>query len=644
MDGRSQVGGHAFLSYVREDSALVDQLEQVLRDAGIPVWRDRSALWPGEDWREKIREAITDDALVFIACFSTNSLARARSYQNEELVLAVEQLRLRRPEQPWLIPVRLDDCELPDLEVGGGRRLSSHQWVDVFGDGFNEGAARLVAAIRRILGPPDARNVGAASHNLAVVEDNAARGIWTDPTALMPTDDRLPSASEPPARTDAAPDVGSVVAGDRANTFAPTSRRPALRPYFFLSYARTPKRDPADKENPDRWVYKLYRDLCDVVLLLTDAAPEEAGFMDREDRLGLEWNPELVSALKGCRVFVPLYSRRYFESSYCGKEWFEFARREATKRAQGGEIARAIVPALWTRVNRDSLPDVAQSVQFDHSALGERYSKEGFYGIMRLQNYRSEYRRAVHWLAERIVEVGDANIAYANDDVAHEQMPAPFESLPSAFGPGSASRTTSQQIHIVIIAPHNSTLPPGRSREYYGITPGQWNPYRPDYPLPLAEYELELLRKCLDARPVEITIDDLVGWHSPGSARPPTLVLVDPWAAMIPEYQQQLRAIDELEESWIGVLIPWNSKDRDLSAVGQDLRLKLREHLGRKLASVPRRCKMAASGIPTLEDFGQILPDMAMILLRRYRKSLPVSPADPSSSGHGFGHRIPNGT
>jgi hypothetical protein len=165
VNGRCQVGGHAFLSYVSEDSAQVDRLEGVLLGAGIPVWRDRSALWPGEDWRERIREAITDNALAFVAFFSSNSLARVRSYQNEELVLAVEQLRLRRPGQPWLIPVRLDDCELPDLEIGGDRRLSDLQWVDVFGDGFEEGATRLVAAIQRILGPPDARNIHAVSQD-----------------------------------------------------------------------------------------------------------------------------------------------------------------------------------------------------------------------------------------------------------------------------------------------------------------------------------------------------------------------------------------------------------------------------------------------------------------------------------------------
>src|ERR1700691_1088362 len=160
------------------------------------------------------------------------------------------------------------------------------------------------------------------------------------------------------------------------------------RPYFFLSYARTPKRDPSDKEDPDRWVYKLYRDLCAVILQMTAARPEEAGFMDRENKLGAEWSPELMSALQRCKVFVPLYSPRYFESSNCGKEWFAFARHEVTNKARGAHTVSAIVPALWTRMDRHVLPGVAQSVQFDHAALGERYCAEGFYGIMKLQNYR----------------------------------------------------------------------------------------------------------------------------------------------------------------------------------------------------------------------------------------------------------------
>ena len=171
------------------------------------------------------------------------------------------------------------------------------------------------------------------------------------------------------------------------------------RPYFFLSYARTPKRDPSDRDDPDRWVYRLYKDLCAEILQMTDARPEEAGFMDRENKIGTEWSPELIANLTRCRVFVPLYSRRYFESDNCGREWFAFARREITRRARGGPVVDAIVPALWTRLNRERIPNVAQAVQFDHNVLGERYCIEGFYGLMKLQNYRADYQRAVHRLA-----------------------------------------------------------------------------------------------------------------------------------------------------------------------------------------------------------------------------------------------------
>ena len=98
--------------------------------AGIRVWRDTAELWPGEDWRAKIRHEIASNALVFVACFSRQSLAREASYQNEELALAIEQLRLRRPDRPWLIPVRFDDSEIPNWDIGGGRTLTTIQHAD----------------------------------------------------------------------------------------------------------------------------------------------------------------------------------------------------------------------------------------------------------------------------------------------------------------------------------------------------------------------------------------------------------------------------------------------------------------------------------------------------------------------------------
>jgi hypothetical protein len=148
---RNSRRGHAFISYVREDSGEVDALCRQLEAAEVPVWRDTASLWPGENWRTKVRDAITQEALVFIACFSTRSAARQKSYQNEELLLAIDQLRMRGPDATWLIPVRFDDCDVPDIELGAGRTLASIHRADLFGAGRDHAAGRLVAVVQRLL-------------------------------------------------------------------------------------------------------------------------------------------------------------------------------------------------------------------------------------------------------------------------------------------------------------------------------------------------------------------------------------------------------------------------------------------------------------------------------------------------------------
>lgn len=395
------------------------------------------------------------------------------------------------------------------------------------------------------------------------------------------------------------------------------------RPYFFLSYARTPRRDPADRSDPDRWVHKLYKDLCDEILQMTDAQPGEAGFMDRENKLGAEWSPELMNALKTCRVFVPLYSRRYFESDTCGREWFAFAQREVMHRAQDGAAVSAVVPALWTRLDREKIPEVAQSFQFDHPDLGARYCAEGFYGIMKLRNYRGDYQRAVHRLAERIIETADSSRAYADDDVQDMER-KDFESLASAFGPASARRTTDGQFKITVLAHDVSTLPPGRSSDYYGETPQTWSPYRPAYSRPIADYAVDLAKKCLDANPLLEDFDrEITSSDHPAL---PSLFLVDAWVSVSDSYLEQLELLNGVTEPWVSVLIPWNTQDEGINEAAKDLHARLQQRLGRKLDNVPRRCRMAAEGIPTLQDFSQLLPEMTMIMLKRFRKYAPAHP------------------
>lgn len=144
---------HAFISYVHEDKAKVDRLQEALEAAGVSVWRDTKDLWPGQNWQDQIRAAIKSDSLAFIACFSDQSTAKEKSYQNAELALAAEEYTLRPPSTDWLVPVRFSECHVPEWNLGAGRNLNSLQRTDLFGDSETVQTIRLVHAVQRIVSP-----------------------------------------------------------------------------------------------------------------------------------------------------------------------------------------------------------------------------------------------------------------------------------------------------------------------------------------------------------------------------------------------------------------------------------------------------------------------------------------------------------
>jgi hypothetical protein len=67
-------------------------------------------------------------------------------------MLAIDELRRRRFDQAWLIPVKLDDCEVPDIDIGGGRTLRSLVPIDLFGPRLPDQTQRLIKAVLMILG------------------------------------------------------------------------------------------------------------------------------------------------------------------------------------------------------------------------------------------------------------------------------------------------------------------------------------------------------------------------------------------------------------------------------------------------------------------------------------------------------------
>ena len=138
---------HAFISYCHADKLVVNRLSDELERAGHTTWRDTKDLYVGARWRPAIRQAIKD-GIAFIACFSTAFSQRDKSYMHAELNLAIEELTNFPRHRVWFIPVRIDDCEVPDISIGGGENLSDLQRIDLFTD-FSDSVRKISKALTK---------------------------------------------------------------------------------------------------------------------------------------------------------------------------------------------------------------------------------------------------------------------------------------------------------------------------------------------------------------------------------------------------------------------------------------------------------------------------------------------------------------
>ena len=137
---------HVFVSYMRDDEQNVHKLRSELRARNIDVWLDRDSIDPGQNWQEAIQSAIEQGAF-FLACFSDAFLRRRDTYMHQELAWAAERIRVSSNSRSWLIPVRLSECVIPDLDLGGGYSVSSLQWVDLFRN-WDDGVNRILRVVR----------------------------------------------------------------------------------------------------------------------------------------------------------------------------------------------------------------------------------------------------------------------------------------------------------------------------------------------------------------------------------------------------------------------------------------------------------------------------------------------------------------
>jgi tetratricopeptide (TPR) repeat protein len=115
-----------FVSYAREDFDAAKKLYNDLRGAGLNPWLDKESILPGQNWRVKFKKAIKKSRY-FLSLNSSRSVQKMGVVQ-QELKYALEVQDMFPESAVYIIPVRLDDCQL------AYEKLENIEYADMFPD------------------------------------------------------------------------------------------------------------------------------------------------------------------------------------------------------------------------------------------------------------------------------------------------------------------------------------------------------------------------------------------------------------------------------------------------------------------------------------------------------------------------------
>ncbi len=140
---------HVFISYVHDDIKSVMAIVKKLEENNINVWLDKHNIDPGSDWQIAIKNAI-EDGMYFIACFSENywNKTKQKTYMNEELQIAIEQMRKMPDDTVWFIPVKFSDCNIPNFQIRANKSLDSKQYLPLH-ENWETNIDNLIRTLKR---------------------------------------------------------------------------------------------------------------------------------------------------------------------------------------------------------------------------------------------------------------------------------------------------------------------------------------------------------------------------------------------------------------------------------------------------------------------------------------------------------------
>ena len=110
-------------------------MKEFEKEYNLRFWLDKDSLLPGQNWSNVIQNVI-NESKYFIVLLSKNAIEK-NTYVQEELRIALEKADNHQQVEIYIIPVRLDDCQIiesiqklhvVDLSQIGNMDLKKYYW------------------------------------------------------------------------------------------------------------------------------------------------------------------------------------------------------------------------------------------------------------------------------------------------------------------------------------------------------------------------------------------------------------------------------------------------------------------------------------------------------------------------------------
>ncbi len=343
-----------------------------------------------------------------------------------------------------------------------------------------------------------------------------------------------------------------------------------LRCWFFMSYAWA---DNPENDGQASFVSMFHRAVETAIQAKVDEALDRYGFLDRKTiELGDAWKVKLVSALGGCRAFVPLLTSRYVSSASCGREW---AALDVRRKGQASKPR--IEPIFWDAPHRVSTKAIDDDLhaQFSERDFGtdvahfQQYKRLGMSALVQRMGTDASASTTVtvmaNAIADRIVDGWRAAPVAGRAARAHRSVGLPRAAVPCRRArppPGDAGA-----VHFAVAAATAGEIGDDRragALRYYPATEREWIPYAEASVASAAQLaietslEFELPVRWLDAK--GSLAADIRRLEANGNA--PVVVLVDPWSLRLRALQASLGEYDRQRFANAIVILAWNLCER----------------------------------------------------------------------------------